>query len=197
VTIAIPILSPAAEPLAMTALDLAHHREDLRKFVLRRVGNPDLADDIIQETLLRALSTPAGFAGRSRPGTWLSAIALNVLRDHYRRTVTRAEAGEDHLPELPSEEPDPVLTLMQGEMGACIARQLSSLPDRHREVLALHDMSGASHAEIAAALGIAEGHARVLLHRARAGLRQRLGQNCELDFTCQDTPCLPRERREP
>lgn len=177
----------------MTAVDLAAHRAGLQTFVLRLVGDVHLAEDIVQETLLRALTTASGFAGRSQPATWLSAIALNVLRDHFRRPAARAEVDDAVLAELPADQPDAVLTLMKGEMGACIARQLMALPERQREVLALHDMAGASHAEIAEALGIAEGHARVLLHRGRAALRQRLGDNCVLDFRCQDAPCLPRE----
>ena len=173
--------------------DLVAHRADLRRFVLRVVGNPDLAEDIVQEALLRAMTSPAGFAGRSQPMTWLSTIALNALRDHYRRRSTRTEVAADEaaLEALPSED-DVVLTLMQDEMGACIADHLTVLPDRQREVLTLHDVGGASHAEVAEALGISEGNARVLLHRARAALRERLGRHCRIDFGRDAVPCSPR-----
>ncbi|HYH38431.1 MAG TPA: RNA polymerase sigma factor [Azospirillum sp.] len=179
------------------ATDLAAHRADLRRFVLRVVGNPDLAEDIVQETLLRAMTSPAGFAGRSQPLTWLSAIALNALRDHYRRRSTReVVADEAALEELPSDD-DIVLALMQDEMGACIADHLTALPDRQREVLTLHDIGGASHAEVAEALGIREGNARVLLHRARAALRERLGRHCRIDLGRDAVPCTPRSGGEP
>lgn len=56
--------------------DLAAYRADLRRFALRLTGNADLADDIVQDTMVRALPSLASFAGRSRPMTWLSAIAL-------------------------------------------------------------------------------------------------------------------------
>lgn len=182
----------------MTDIDLAAHRADLRRFVVRVVGNVDLAEDIVQETLLRAIVS-AGFAGRSRPGTWLSAIALNVLRDHYRRPATRteAEADEAALAELPADGDDVVLALMKEEMGACITAHLMALPDRQREVLALHDMGDASHAEVAEVLGIGEGNARVLLHRARAALRERLGRHCQLDLGRDVVPCRPRDGRTP
>lgn len=189
----------------MTDIDLAAHRADLRRFVVRVVGNNvDLAEDIVQETLLRAIAsstagTTAGFAGRSRPGTWLSAIALNVLRDHYRRPATRAaaEADEAALAELPADGDDVVLALMKEEMGACITAHLMALPDRQREVLALHDMGDASHAEVAEVLGIGEGNARVLLHRARAALRERLGRHCQLDLGRDAVPCRPRDGGTP
>lgn len=188
-------LSRPAEIVRMTTIDFATHRADLHKFVMRLVGNADLAEDVVQETLLRALSTASGFAGRSRPLTWLSAIALNVIRDHFRRASTRCETDDAQLGHLPAETPDIVLTFMKGEMGACIAGELMALPEPQRTVLALHDMAGFSHAEIAEALGVSEGHCRVLLHRARAALRTRLGQNCELDFSCPDAPCQPKQGR--
>lgn len=185
-------MRPADLDNTATAVDLAAHRADLRRFVMRVVGNPDLAEDIVQETLLRAMTSPAGFAGRCQPMTWLSVIALNVLRDHYRRPATRAEvADESTLEEMPSGD-DVVLALMQDEMGACIADHLSALPDRQREVLTLHDIGGASHAEAAEALGISEGNARVLLHRARAALRERLGRHCRIDLGRDAVPCTPR-----
>lgn len=175
--------------------DLAVHRADLHRFVLRVVGNADLAEDIVQDALLRAIATPAGYAGRAKPLTWLSAIALNVLRDHYRRPGTRAEVEADAtaLEALPAGGDDVVLALMRDEMGTCIADHLQALPDRQREVLTLHDIGGASHAEVAEALGIAEGNARVLLHRARAALRERLGRHCRLDLGRDAVPCTPRD----
>lgn len=179
-----------------TGLDIAAHRANLRRFVVSVVGNSDLAEDIVQETLLRAMTSAAGFAGRSRPMTWLSAIALNVLRDHYRRPALRNEVAADQtaLDGLPSDD-DIVLALMQDEMGACIADHLTALPDRQREVLTLHDIGGASHAEVAKVLGIGEGNARVLLHRARAALRERLGRHCRIDLGRDAVPCTPRTGR--
>lgn len=178
--------------------DPAAHRADLYRFVLRAVGNPDLAEDIVQETLLRAITSATPFAGRSRPATWLSAIALNVLRDHHRRPATRREVADDDgvLEDMPAGD-DVVMALMQGEMGACITGHLMALPDRQREVLTLHDIGGAGHAEVADALGVSEGNARVLLHRARAALRERLGRHCRIDLGRDAVPCTPRAGSAP
>ena len=173
----------------------APERENLRKFVSRLVGNDTLADDIVQETLLRAHRARAGFEGRANRQTWLAAIALNVTRDHFRRAPVGMEkdaAGDEVLAQIPSTE-DTEHALMEHEMGACITAHLMALPDRLREVLALHDIEGASHSEIASALGISEGHARVLLHRARAALRARLREHCRLLFGGDPIPCVPLE----
>ncbi|KIM00428.1 DNA-directed RNA polymerase specialized sigma subunit sigma24-like protein [Paramagnetospirillum magnetotacticum MS-1] len=183
----------------MTHMDLAAYRTDLRRFVLRLTGNADLADDIVQDTLVRALTSSAGFSGRAKPLTWLSAIALNVLRDHYRRPATRTETelDEDALTALPGEGEDADMVLMQGEMGACITTHIMALPERLRDVLILHDMAEADHAEVALALGISEGNARVLLHRARIALRGRLAGQCRLDFGRDAIPCTPRDGGAP
>ena len=174
----------------------ATERANLRRFVIRLVGNDTLADDIVQEALLRAHRANAGFSGRANRQTWLAAIALNVTRDHFRRASTRLEgavADEEALARMPSGE-DTEHTLMEHEMGVCITAHLMALPDRQREVLALHDIEGADHAEVAAALGIGEGSARVLLHRARAALRARLREHCHLSFGGDAIPCVPLEK---
>ncbi|BAE50638.1 RNA polymerase sigma factor [Paramagnetospirillum magneticum] len=183
----------------MTTLDLMAHRGELLRFVQGMVGNAHLAEDLVQETLLRAVAAQQAFAGRSRPLTWLSAIALNALRDHFRRPATRREesAAPEDFAGLADQCEDAVTALMKAEMGDCITAHLSALPDRLREVLVLHDMGGAGHAEVAAALGITEGNARVLLHRARAALRERLGKHCRIDLGGDPVPCSPREDRRP
>lgn len=77
----------------------------------------------MQEALLRAIASSAGFADRAEPLIWLSTIALNVLRDHFRRPATRHEAGggDEALEVISAEDGDLVFALMKGEMGACSA----------------------------------------------------------------------------
>ncbi len=82
---------------------------------------------------------------------------------------------------------------MQKEMATCIGRYVLQLPERQLEAVALHDMGGLGHAEIALHLGISEGNARVLLHRGRAALRRILEEHCVLSFD-DSIPCEPRPR---
>jgi RNA polymerase sigma-70 factor (ECF subfamily) len=103
-------------------------------------------------------------------------------------------AIDDHaLAEIPCDA-DAEHALLEQEMGACIAAHLMKLPGRQRQILALHDMNDASHAEIAEVLGVSEENARVLLHRARIALRARLRQNCQLSFGRDAIPCAPIEK---
>jgi RNA polymerase sigma-70 factor (ECF subfamily) len=160
------------------------------------VGDGTLADDIIQETFLRAQITRSGFEGRANLGTWLAAIALNIARDHFRRQATRVEiaASNEVMNTMPTGD-DAERALLEREMAACITSYLMTLPERQRQILALHDMGGASHAEVAEVLGMTEGNARVLLHRSRAALRAKLRQHCRWSFGSDAIPCTPLENR--
>ncbi|MHC4429414.1 MAG: RNA polymerase sigma factor, partial [Planctomycetota bacterium] len=63
---------------------MAVHRPAVRGFVFRHVGNEALADDLTQETYLRVQRSSAGHRGEASVRSWLCAIALNVIRDHFR-----------------------------------------------------------------------------------------------------------------
>jgi RNA polymerase sigma-70 factor (ECF subfamily) len=183
-----------SQPDVEKSLELAQHRDALLGFVWRMVGARDLAEDLTQETLLRAEQNRASFHGQASPRTWLFAIALNVCRDHFRARARNAPRSLDLAPaeRLPANE-DLEQTLAQTEMGSCITGYLFQLPERQREVLALHDMGGLDHGEISRLLGISESNARVLLHRGRAALRALLEKHCTLAF--DDTvPCEPRPK---
>lgn len=170
------------------------HREALHRFLVSILGDPALADDLTQETFLRAGRTRARHRGEASLKTWLFAIALNLARDHFRAAARRGVAADLRTAEkLSSGEPGAEFTAMQKEMAACIGRYVLQLPERQLEAVALHDMGGLGHAEIAHHLGISEGNARVLLHRGRAALRRILEEHCVLSFD-DSIPCEPRPR---
>jgi RNA polymerase sigma-70 factor (ECF subfamily) len=173
---------------------LEEERMNLRRFAVRLTGDGSLADDIVQETLLRAHRAQSSFRGQAKLRTWLAAIAVNVCNDHFRRQASRREVAIDDpsVAEIPCDA-DAEHALLEKEMGACIASHLMKLPERQRQVLALHDMGDADHAEIASILGLSEENSRVLLHRARITLRARLRQNCQLAFGRDAIPCTPVE----
>ncbi len=166
--------------------------EDVRGFILRVIGDPSLADDLVQETLLRAHKSAATFKGKASRTTWLCTIALNVMRDHFRATARR-----------PTQVSDPQMLLalrdegvleddvIQDEMDSCIRRYVLLLPERQRDIVALHDIAGLTHREISAALGISPGNSRTLLHRGRAALKLLFEENCILCFD-DSVPCQPK-----
>jgi RNA polymerase sigma-70 factor (ECF subfamily) len=146
--------------------DRAAHHDKVRSVLLRLVKDPALADDLLQETLLRAIRTSSPLRGDASPDTWLTAIALNVTRDHFRSSRRIPPfASLDEAAELPAgSRPD--RELLQREMSDCILAQVAQLPERQRDALLLHQLAGFSHREIAERLGISEGCARVTLHRS-------------------------------
>jgi RNA polymerase sigma-70 factor, ECF subfamily len=174
--------------------DLAQHRDALVHFIRRMVGDSALAEDLAQETLLRAEQKRATFRGQASLRTWLFAIALNACRDHFRTDARNAQRAVD----LSAAERLPANVNLeqaqaQTEMGTCISAYLFQLPERQREVVALHDMGGLDHEEISRLLGITEPNARVLLHRGRAALRALLEKHCDLAFD-DAIPCEPRRQ---
>ena len=164
----------------------------VRGFVLKLIGDPSLADDLVQETLLRAHKSEAMFKGKASRTTWLCAIALNVMRDHFRSNARRPTQVSD---------PQALLALttegameddvVQKEMDSCIRRYVLRLPERQRDIVALHDIAGLSHREISSTLGISQSNSRVLLHRGRAALKLLLEENCTLSFD-DSVPCQPK-----
>lgn len=166
------------------------HGAGLQRFLLRLVGDRFLAEDLAQETMLRAHK--AERRGDSSVFTWLCAIALNLVRDHARSVARRREEAvpDEDLALHPA--PDDIeAVLLEEEMTACIRSFVLDLPERQRTMLALHDLGGCDQADVAALLGVDAGNARVILHRGRAALRKRMERDCELSFD-DSVPCVRR-----
>jgi len=139
------------------------HTPALYRFAVLRVGR-DAAEDVVQETWLRAARGLAAFRWQASLRTWLTGIALNLCREHYRRgmgLVALSDAGADG---------------QRTAGGAELRQAISTLPDRYREVLLLHDVEGHTHAEIGTLLDISPGTSKSQLHHARRRLRQLFAQ---------------------
>ena len=167
----------------------ANQRAVVRGFILRVIGDPFLADDLVQETLLRAHKSGATFKGRASRTTWLCTIALNVMRDHFRATARRPTQVSDPQMLLALKDEEMLEDdLLQNEMNTCIRRYVLLLPEHQRDVVALHDIAGLTHREISASLGISQSNSRTLLHRGRAALKLLFEENCILSFD-DSVPC--------
>ena len=175
----------------MEHTELTDHRAAVTGFVRRLVGDPVLAEDVTQETFLRAQKTDAGPRGDASEKTWLCAIALNLVRDHFRaQSRTRIDdKDQEFIESLPSSADSPERVVLKQEMSACVGRFLAELPSPRFEVVALHDQSEFGHDEIARLLGNSAGNSRVLLHRGRADLKKILERNCILSFDKEGVPC--------
>lgn len=145
------------------------HRERLRLLVFRVLGDGSEAEDVVQETLLRAYVGLTQLRDPSRFGGWLAGIALNLSRmtlrrrAAYERALARVTALQGPMPDGPEEL----------DLGL-VREAIELLPPGERSVVALHYVEGLSCEEIAVLLGRSPGTVRVRLHRARAHLREEL-----------------------
>ena len=162
------------DPAAFEALVIAHQHR-VFGVALRMLGNRAEAEEIAQETFLRAHGALAEFRGEAKLSTWLYAIAsrlcLNRLATSERR-MTRAD--EETLLHLPSGHANPVDELERSELEAALHRAIAELPEERRIVVVLRDLEGLSYEEIAETLGLELGTVRSRLHRARMELKDKL-----------------------
>jgi RNA polymerase sigma-70 factor (ECF subfamily) len=144
------------------------HTPALFALALRLVGGvPQDAEDVVQETWLRAVRRLSEFRWQSSLRTWLCGITINCTRD-LRPKLSLIKVSE---PVLHAQEPE-----SQTELEQLIQR----LPAGCREVLVLHDIEGYTHQEIGRHLGIQEGTSKSQLFQARRLLRDQLHREPEV-----------------
>ena len=130
-------------------------------------NNNDTAEELIQETWVRAIHKLSSFQWKSSLLTWLTGILINLNRERFRSQI-RERLTEDltHEIEAYNDEIDVM------DLEAAIA----SLPQGCREILILHDVEGYKHREIAELLGIEEGTSKSQLFYARRAIRKYLNK---------------------
>ncbi len=155
-------------------LDAATIRElepSLVGYARRRVGRADLADDLVQETWIAAMTSLPTFAGRSTLRTWLISILRRKIVDSYRRQ--RAQVPYDDSFHGEGDEPND--TRLDDEAALrLVEAELAGLAESEREAITLCDVEGLDREEAAKRMGVTRGHLRVLLHRGRHKLRESL-----------------------
>jgi RNA polymerase sigma-70 factor (ECF subfamily) len=158
----------AGDELAFREL-YGRHTPVLFQFVLRMLGEPEVeAEDVVQETWIRAVQQLDRFRWESRLSTWLIGIGANLCRDRLRRRTRRGTVGLDEV------APPTARTAGSPEDRIDLERAIALLPDGYRTVLLLHDVEGLTHGEIGVRLGIAEGTSKSQLFFARKTMRQLL-----------------------
>jgi RNA polymerase sigma factor (sigma-70 family) len=144
------------------------HTPRLLGFVGRVLGRSDAeAEDVAQETWLRACQSLGRFRWDSGFSTWLLGIGLNVARDAMRKNARSRELDLDDFP-------DPPGPMSISDDRIDLERAIAMLPDGYRVVLVLHDVEGMRHEEIAERLAITIGTSKSQLSRARGALRHLL-----------------------
>lgn len=149
-----------AEDRRQTLLQsFAEHRDALMRFLTRRLDNAALAEDLTQETWLRAASSPGGGHGAAaidNPRSYLFRIASNLALDHLRHVGQRVEvqATDEAAAAVADSQPSPEKVVIYRSEFARLLRVIDGLSPRCREVFVLCRFEELSHAEIAERLGI-------------------------------------------
>ena len=162
----------AAGDEAAFALLVDRHLSRLHALAWRALGSSADAEDVAQETLLRAWrQLPSWESGKARFSTWLQRVALNLVNDRLR---ARREQVPIEDVELPSASPGPEHRASEAQRAARVRHALQALPDRQRDAVLLCHFEGLGNIEAAAALEVSVEALESLIARARRALRQSL-----------------------
>jgi RNA polymerase sigma factor (SigM family) len=144
----------------------------LLRYLERMCGSPELAEELVQETFIKAYIGLLTFRGECSVTTWLFRIARNLYLNSLRRPSPSA-IKTDQLLAIPDngKQQDPVYQADLREQRDRISLLLAQLPERQRSVLLLRDLEGLSYLEIAGVLDISLSAVKVSLFRARNSFR--------------------------
>ena len=161
--------NPAAERQLYDA-----HVDRIYRLAFRLTGDAALAEDLTQDTFIRAFDRLPEYRGDGPFGGWLHRIATSVIfsglrrRQRVREFESVHEDLEEYAAAAPGTDPD-----LQRKLNRAVA----SLDENHRLVFVMHDLEGFTHQEIASAMDTPVGTAKARLSRARGKLRELLTGN--------------------
>lgn len=139
-----------------------------------RVGRPDLAEELAQETLVRGFEELPSLADPSRFGPWLAGIAANTCRDWLKsRQNSQVPFSAAPIPE-PMVDASPSGPLEQQDEFEALMREVHALPEEYRTVLLLYYYQKSTYKELARILDVSPATVNARLTRARTILRDRM-----------------------
>jgi RNA polymerase sigma-70 factor (ECF subfamily) len=184
-----PPMVPTDEASAL----FATYHDRIYRYVLSLVHNPAEAEDLTQDTFLRAYAHRDSLRNPNAVRGWLYRIATRVCLDRLRRRGAQigldGEEGGQGADSLPSESPSALEIAEREETGACVQRCLDFLSDSYRAVLLLHEAHSLTAPEIAELLGENVGTVKIRLHRARRKLEEIMQIGCAVSESKNGVPC--------
>jgi RNA polymerase sigma-70 factor (ECF subfamily) len=146
-------------------------------FIYDMVSNRELAEELAQETFVRAFRGIQGMNRETKLSTWLFGIARNVARESLRARVRanrQIDLEDESVMDLSDNKPVPVDRLLSKELNELIRRALEALDEDKRLVFTLKVFHQCSYEEIAEITGFSIAKLKTDLHRARAEMRRRI-----------------------
>ena len=151
-------------------------------YIQKRIKDPELAEDILQDSLLRAIRAAPELRDEERLIPWFYRVLQNAIVDTYRRRgVEQAHVIVVDVPEVAAEAED------DSELCACFERLIPTLKTEYADLIHAVELGNESPDQTATRLGITANNLKVRRHRARQALRRKLEETCR---TCADHGCL-------
>jgi RNA polymerase sigma factor (sigma-70 family) len=176
----------AARPMAPEiARVLVENNREFLRFLERRVGRREVAEDILQEAFARGLDKLATLRDGEAVVPWFYRTLRNATVDHYRRLKVADNALAQFATEIEhSEEPNETL---RAEVCRCVARLAETLKPEYADALRRIELDGVAVKDFAEERGISQSNAAVRIFRAREALRRQVAACCG---TCAEHGCV-------
>ena len=181
-------ITPGSEGASILSSLLAHE-SDFRGFLRRRLGDDALAEDVLQQSFMRAVQQEHQLEKPEQVVAWFYRILRNATVDYYRARAADDRKLEAFVQELAASGTDktPALDELRPTVCTCLAKLLPSLKPAYADVLNRIDLGGESQVAVAKQLGVTPNNLTVRLHRARQALRKSLEESCGI---CTKHGCL-------
>lgn len=161
------------------------HARVLFRLAFRMTGNELDAEDMVQETFLKAWKQIGKFDGRASFGTWLHRICANCALDHIRARKRKQDVSFDATEPLAAETPSPERIALSAQVQAILLPALDELSEMERAAFVMRHYEGLGIDEISAALGVQQGAAKHSVFRAVQKLRKALAPVAVMSRTAQ------------
>jgi RNA polymerase sigma-70 factor, ECF subfamily len=177
------------------------YRDRIRRYILRMIKNPAEAEDLTQETFLRAYRRHESLRDPQAVRGWLYRIATHVCLDRLRQRKPHvsidSEEGANRIESAASTSPSAVEITERKETSACVQGCLDFLPDKYRVVILLHEAHSLTAKEIAELLGLTVTTVKIRLHRAHGKLQRIMQLGCAISNDSQGVPSCQRKCEVP
>lgn len=170
-------------------------------YLRRLTQNAELAEDLTQETFLRAVEGFQSFRGEGGVSNWLYRIATNLFRDYLRaRKGKEQDAWDEEIPDIsqvPAADPPVTQFLERQAVTQCVRDCIAALPAPYRAALLLYAIEGKTVEESAAILGCSKEAVKVRLHRGRHLLKSLATERCVVSVERRGgVDCVPKGSKE-
>jgi len=176
---------------------LVKNRSSFLSYLLRRLGDRDEAEDVLQDFCIRVIRKASQIRDGGAAEGWLRAVLKSTLMDHFRSRSSKRQAHQKMVAEwsATAEQLEPEIDedqAIESDDCTCLYGLLPKLKPEYAEAITLVDLAERTPTDAAHDLGIAAGTMRVRLHRARHALKYELEQSCG---GCREHGCASSSKR--